>query len=117
MREEKGRKLSEKQIHPSCSNNIGVTTKIETRSTWDDLVLPESQKAQLHEICQRFNPRDQESNQGSSLHNISYGYGTTVLFSGGSDTCKIMAAEVMANTLGLDLYRINLSRVVSNFIG
>jgi SpoVK/Ycf46/Vps4 family AAA+-type ATPase len=45
------------------------------------------------------------------------GRGLTALFSGGSGTGKTLAAEVVAHALGLDLYRIDLSRIVSKYIG
>ena len=101
-----------------CGHDLAtLTTKIETRATWEELVLPEDQTMQLHEICQRFNHRDQVFNQWGFARKLSYGRGTTALFSGGSGTGKTMAAEVIANALGLDLYRIDLAQVVSKYIG
>jgi hypothetical protein len=94
-----------------------LATKIEPRATWDDLVLPADETAQLHEICDRFNYRDKVLNEWGFAHKLSYGLGITALFSGGSGTGKTMAAEVIANALGLDLYRIDLAQVVSKYIG
>ena len=94
-----------------------LATKIEPHATWDDLVLPEDETAQLHEICARFNYRDQVFNGWGFAQKISYGRGITALFSGGSGTGKTMAAEVIANALELDLYRIDLAQVVSKYIG
>ena len=94
-----------------------LATKISPRATWDDLILPEDQTAQLHEICNRFKYRDKVLNQWGYAQKLSYGLGITVLFSGGSGTGKTMAAEVIANALGLDLYRIDLSQVVNKYIG
>jgi|CXWL01.1.fsa_nt_gi hypothetical protein len=94
-----------------------LATKIEPRATWDDLILPEDQIAQLHEICNRFKYRDKVLNEWGYARKLSYGLGTTVLFSGSSGTGKTMAAEVIANALGLDLYRIDLSQVVNKYIG
>lgn len=94
-----------------------LATKIESRATWDDLVLPEDETGQLHEICDRFNYRDKVLNEWGFAKKLSYGLGITALFSGGSGTGKTMAAEVIANALGLDLYQIDLAQVVSKYIG
>jgi SpoVK/Ycf46/Vps4 family AAA+-type ATPase len=94
-----------------------LASKIEPRATWDDLVLPEDQISQLHEICNRYIYRDKVLNEWGFAKKLSYGLGITVLFSGGSGTGKTMAAEVIANALGLDLYRIDLSQVVNKYIG
>jgi len=48
---------------------------------------------------------------------LPLGAGVNALFSGASGTGKTMAAQVVAGALGLDLYRIDLSRVVSKYIG
>lgn len=101
-----------------CGHDLAsLATKIEPRATWDDLVLPEDETAQLHEICNRFNYRDKVLNEWGFAKKLSYGLGITALFSGGSGTGKTMAAEVIANALGLDLYRIDLAQVVSKYIG
>ena len=79
--------------------------------------MPADETAQLHEICDRFNYRDKVLNEWGFARKLSYGLGITALFSGGSGTGKTMAAEVIANALGLDLYRIDLAQVVSKYIG
>lgn len=94
-----------------------LATKVQPRATWDDLVLPADETAQLHEICDRFNDRDKVLREWGFARKLSYGLGITALFSGGSGTGKTMAAEVIANALGLDLYRIDLAQVVSKYIG
>jgi len=94
-----------------------LAAKIEPRVTWDDLVLPEDETAQLHEICERLKYRDKVFGEWGFARKLSYGLGITALFSGGSGTGKTMAAEVIAQALGLDLYRIDLARVVSKYIG
>jgi len=94
-----------------------LAAKVDTRATWDDLVLPEDETAQLREICERFNYRDKVLGEWGFARKLSYGLGITALFAGGSGTGKTMAAEVIANALGLDLYRIDLAQVVSKYIG
>jgi SpoVK/Ycf46/Vps4 family AAA+-type ATPase len=91
--------------------------KIEPHYTWDDIVLPDDTLTQLHEICQRVAYRHQVLGEWGFDHKLSLGKGVTALFAGPSGTGKTMAAEIIANALGLDLYKIDLSGVVSKYIG
>ena len=101
-----------------CGHDLStLATKIEPRATWNDLVLPEDETTQLYELCDRFIYRDKVLYEWGFAKKLSYGLGITALFSGGSGTGKTMAAEVIANALGLDLYRIDLAQVVSKYIG
>ncbi|HSQ05314.1 MAG TPA: ATP-binding protein [Burkholderiales bacterium] len=94
-----------------------VATRIEPRATWDDIVLPPDAVAQLQELCGRVDQRERVLNEWGFARKLLRGRGTTALFSGGSGTGKTMAAEVIANALGLHLYRIDLARIVSKYIG
>jgi ATP-dependent 26S proteasome regulatory subunit len=86
-------------------------------ATWDDLVLPEPQQRTLHEIVVAVQQRSQVyENWGFSQKN-SRGLGISALFAGSSGTGKTMAAEILAQALQLDIYRIDLSAVVSKYIG
>lgn len=101
-----------------CGHDLAkLAKKIEPRATWDDLVLPDDTIAQLRELCDRYNYRDKVLNEWGFARKLSYGLGINALFSGGSGTGKTMAAEVIANALGLDIYRIDLAQVVSKYIG
>jgi ATP-dependent 26S proteasome regulatory subunit len=91
--------------------------KIETRATWDDIVLPEDTLAQLREVCQRVAHRHRVLGAWGFDRKLSLGKGTNALFAGPSGTGKTMAAEIIANELGIDLYKIDLSGVVSKYIG
>lgn len=94
-----------------------LATRIEPRATWDDLILPEDQTAQLQALCDRFRYRDKVLSEWGFAARLAYGLGISALFAGGSGTGKTMAAGVIANAMGLDLYKIDLSRVVSKYIG
>jgi SpoVK/Ycf46/Vps4 family AAA+-type ATPase len=85
--------------------------------TWDDIVLPNDARDQLQEICQRVMYQEQVFFDWGFARMLSLGKGISALFSGPSGTGKTMAAEVIANELQLDLYRIDLSGVVSKYIG
>jgi len=94
-----------------------LAQRIETTADWNCLVLPETQLAVLRQISahlrQRFKVQEEWGFAGAG----SRGLGLATLFAGESGTGKTLAAEVLAHTLQLDLYRIDLSAVVSKYIG
>ncbi len=94
-----------------------LAVRVESTASWDDLVLPESQLAQLLEIAIQMRQRATVYDTWGFAHKAGRGLGVTALFSGASGTGKTLAAEVLANHLRLDLYRIDLSQVVSKYIG
>jgi AAA+ superfamily predicted ATPase len=94
-----------------------LATKIEPRHIWDDLILPEDTKVQLRELCDREMQRERVLGEWGFDQKLSLGKGNAALFSGTPGTGKTMAAEVISNELGLDLYKIDLSRIVNKYIG
>lgn len=103
-----------KQARPHLGD---LAQHIEARATWEDLVLPEAQIAQLRDIAIQVRHRYQVYHSWGFAGKSGRGLGISVLFSGGSGTGKTMAAEVLAATLNLDLYRLDLSAMVSKYIG
>lgn len=94
-----------------------LAQRIEPRATWNDLVLPIPQKNTLREIAAQVRHRATVYETWGFAAKADRGLGISALFSGSSGTGKTMAAEVLANALGLDLYRIDLSQIVSKYIG
>jgi hypothetical protein len=94
-----------------------LARKVEPVYGWDDLVLPPDSQAQLRELWQRVAHRHTVLGSWGFGRKLAHGKGVTALFSGPSGTGKTMAAQVLAGTLELDLYRIDLSSVVSKYIG
>lgn len=94
-----------------------LAQRIEPAATWNDLVVPESQLQTLHEIATHVLHRTTVYETWGFATKDPRGLGISALFSGVSGTGKTMAAEVLANELRLDLYRIDLSAVVSKYIG
>jgi hypothetical protein len=94
-----------------------LAQRIEPCAGWDDLVLPESQSRTLREIALQVRNRARVYETWGFAAKSARGLGISVLFAGPSGTGKTMAAEVLANELRLDLYRIDLSAVVSKYIG
>jgi ATP-dependent 26S proteasome regulatory subunit len=94
-----------------------LARKITPRYTWDDIVLPADHVELLHEIVATVRQRPLVLEAWGVGRKLASSAGVTMLFSGEPGTGKTMAAEVMANELGLDLYKIDLSTVVSKYIG
>ena len=94
-----------------------LAQKIEPRYTWDDIVLPPGRLQQLREICSQVKYRSLVYGEWGFDEKLSMGKGLNALFAGPSGTGKTMSAEIIANELGLDLYKIDLSGVVSKYIG
>lgn len=90
---------------------------IEARAQWDDLVLPPAQTDILRQIAVHLRHRLQVYDTWGFGERSARGLGLSALFSGESGTGKTLAAEVIANELALDLYRIDLASVVSKYIG
>jgi ATPase family protein associated with various cellular activities (AAA)/winged helix domain-containing protein len=94
-----------------------LAQRMEAAAEWEDLVLPELQREMLQEILAHVRQRSRVYETWGFAAKGSRGLGISALFAGPSGTGKTMAAEVIANELGLDLYRIDLSQVVSKYIG
>jgi ATPase family associated with various cellular activities (AAA) len=94
-----------------------LAQRITPTAVWDDLVLPEPQRQTLHEIGMHVRQRARVYDAWGFAAKSARGLGISVLFAGVSGTGKTMAAEALASELRLDLYRIDLSQVVSKYIG
>ncbi len=94
-----------------------LAERIEPRAGWDDIVLPDSETALLRQIGDQVAHRTRVYEDWGFADRMSRGLGISVLFTGPSGTGKTMAAEVLARHLRLSLYRIDLSAVVSKYIG
>ena len=95
----------------------GIATRIEPTQTWDDVVLPRDQFDQLIELAARVRQRRTVLEDWGFADKVGRGLGVAALFSGPPGTGKTMVAGLMAKELGLDLYQVDLSRVVSKYIG
>jgi hypothetical protein len=94
-----------------------LAQRIEARAGWDDLVLPADQLALLRDLAANVRQRARVYETWGFARASERGLGISALFAGVSGTGKTLAAEVLAHELALDLYRIDLSQVVSKYIG
>jgi hypothetical protein len=96
---------------------IGLARKIETPYSWADIVLPENQMRQLMEVVSHARRSQIIFETWGFAKKFAYGRGITALFEGQSGTGKTMAASIIGHELQLDVYQIDLSAVVSKYIG
>jgi hypothetical protein len=94
-----------------------LAQRIEALADWTDLVLPRGELDVLREIASHVRQRARVYEEWGFARKSARGLGISALFEGASGTGKTMAAEVLAGELDLDLYRIDLSQVVSKYIG
>ncbi|HYX40255.1 MAG TPA: ATP-binding protein, partial [Pyrinomonadaceae bacterium] len=94
-----------------------LAQRIEPCAAWPDLVLPEHQLRHLRDITAHVRQRAQVYERWGFAAKGARGLGISALFAGASGTGKTLAAEILANELRLDLYRIDLSQVVNKYIG
>lgn len=98
-------------------NATSLTMRTPTSHGWDDLVLPDATLRQVREVAAAIKYRTVVYDDWGFAGRLARGRGLTVLFSGVSGTGKTMAAAIVAKELGVDLYTIDLSSVVSKYIG
>ena len=94
-----------------------LAQRIDGTPSWEDLVLPNAELQILRDVASHVRQRATVYEQWGFGKNGARGLGITALFTGTSGTGKTLAAEVLAHELRLDLYRIDLSTVVSKYIG
>ncbi len=94
-----------------------LARRIEPAVGWDDIVLPDASRGQLHDLASRARNRDLVLVEWRMRTGGGRGRGVTALFAGDSGTGKTMSAEVIAGELGLDLYTVNLATVVDKYVG
>jgi hypothetical protein len=118
----RGQELSASTLWRACRASLphkldDLAQRIDSAATWDDLVLTEPHLATLRQIGSQLEHRFEVHDRWGFGARGARGLGLSALFAGESGTGKTLAAEVLANHLSLDLYRIDLSATVSKYIG
>jgi cytidylate kinase len=85
--------------------------------TWDDIILPKAVRDHLVEFEQQVRLRWQVYEDWGFGRLCPLGTGITSMFAGPSGTGKTMAAQVIARSLGMKLYRVDLAGVINKYIG
>jgi SpoVK/Ycf46/Vps4 family AAA+-type ATPase len=117
-----GRMLQPEDLYEAARLHSGhhlseLAQKIEPRYSWGDLVLPETPITMLRELVNMVRSRPLVLETWGLGRKLTAGKGISALFTGPPGTGKTLAAQIMAHELGIDLYRIDLSTVVSKYIG
>ncbi|MDP4181661.1 MAG: ATP-binding protein [Bacillota bacterium] len=114
--------VSPTELYSACKAQTNrklavLAPRIKANYSWDTLVLPNDQMAQMKEICSQVKYRSVVYEKWGFDRRLSLGKGLNVLFSGPPGCGKTMAAEVIANDLSLEIYKIDVSQIVSKYIG
>jgi hypothetical protein len=114
--------LAPEDLWQACRDQAGaqlddLAQRIVPCYGWEDIVLPQDTLCQLKEIAAQVALRHMVYETWGFGAKLSRGRGISALFAGPSGTGKTMAAEILANHLDLDLFRIDLAGVVSKYIG
>ncbi len=122
MKSPENLQISMKDFYVGCKlqSNKNLSTfsrKTNPKYRWEDIILPEDKIEQLKEICSYVKYKNVVYLDWGFDKKLSLGKGLNILFSGPSGTGKTMAAEIITNELSLELYKIDLSCVVSKYIG
>lgn len=99
---------------PSTSTSLNL---LPATRTFEELKLPKTQYEQLRRISKMIAAREDVMSKWGFGNKFTYGNGLSVLFYGAPGTGKTMAAQVLANELGMPLYRVDLSQLISKYIG
>jgi SpoVK/Ycf46/Vps4 family AAA+-type ATPase len=115
-------KLQTDALYKACYQQVQhklekKATRIEPRYEWDDIILPPEQKDQLRNACNQVKYRSVVYGDWGFEKKLAYGKGLSMLFAGPPGTGKTMSAQVVARELQLELYKIDLSQVISKYIG
>jgi len=116
------RRVELDDLHAACRRQshhalADLAVKVEPVYRWDQLILPADKLERLRELCAQLRYRHRVLEEWGFGARLSHGKGLSALFTGPPGTGKTMAAEVIARELGLDLYKVDLSGVVSKYIG
>ena len=105
-------------VRQHLENRLGTTaTRVTRLASWADVVLPEDITDSLLELTSRVRHRKQVFEQWGFDKSITSARGITALFQGSPGTGKTMVAGVLARDLGLEMYRVDVSRITSKWIG
>ena len=117
-----GAALNEAALATGLRHNIaerlgGLAKRIEVTQSWDDLVIADDTRDLITALIGRIRHAYQVLDQWGYRKKIARGAGVAALLSGPPGTGKTMVAGLIARELDLELYQVDLSKVVSKWIG
>jgi DNA replication protein DnaC len=119
---DKSTKVNEQVVYDECnkfvSNKLSnLCVFVKPMYTWEDLVLKKDQKEILMQACNHVKYKHIVYNEWKFNEKRAYGNGVCILFTGSPGTGKTMAAQVVANNLNINMYKVDLSAITSKYIG
>ena len=114
--------ISSQEMHLCCYRQVvhklgDLASRVRPAFGWDDVVMPEEQKRLLQHACGHIKFQHKVYYDWGFDRKITYGRGLSILFAGAPGTGKTMCAQVIANELNMEMYKINISQIVSKYIG
>ena len=114
--------ISRASMFRSCNNQMSheltqKATRIAANFGWDDIVMNPDQRLSLKNACDQLTFRKQVYEDWNYIKKYPYGRGLSVLLFGAPGTGKSMCAQVIAHEMNLELYRVDLSKVVDKYVG
>lgn len=114
--------IPSREMHQCCYHQVvhklgDLATPVRPAFHWDDVVMPPDQKRLLQHACGHIKFRHQVYSDWGFDKKVTYGRGLSILFAGAPGTGKTMCAQVIANELNMEMYKINISQIVSKYIG
>ena len=114
--------IPSRELHQCCYRQAvhkldDLARRVRPAFSWGDVVMPEDQKKLLQHACGHIKYQYQVYCQWGFDKKIAYGRGLSILFAGAPGTGKTMCAQVIANELNMEMYKINISQIVSKYIG
>ena len=114
--------IPSREMHQCCYRQVvhklgDLATPVRPAFGWDDVVMPPEQKRLLQHACSHIKFRHRVYSDWGFEKKIAYGRGLSILFAGAPGTGKTMCAQVIANELNMEIYKINISQIVSKYIG
>ena len=111
-----------REMHKCCYRQVvhklgDLASRVRPAFGWDDVVMPEDQKRLLQHACSHIKFQHRVYYDWGFDKKITYGRGLSILFAGAPGTGKTMCAQVIANELNMEMYKINISQIVSKYIG
>lgn len=111
-----------REVHQCCYRQVvhklgELAVRVHPAFTWSDVVMPEDQQKLLRHAVSHIKFQHKVYRQWGFDRKIAYGRGLSILFAGAPGTGKTMCAQVIANELNMEMYKINISQIVSKYIG
>lgn len=119
---EKKDRIPRALLFKGCNNQMSSelsqkATRVEAKFGFDDIVMNDDQRETIMHAIEQMNFKKQVYDEWNYTKKYPYGRGLTVLLFGAPGTGKSMMAQVLAHELNLELYRVDISKVVDKYVG